>query len=356
MLLLYKLRFVRVELCFSPSANAWQQTRSADYVVISSKMLWNSQSQRLLPCSTHTSAHTHISYGLQWNEKNKRKFTQIWMIDLAHLSTNPLCSLPFTHFTISPSTSSVWIHIFLPPLSWLVPQDPHHPHQTPSLSPGITNVVAKQIQVCQGRVVLQSFCQCLTANKDVQNTWWNHLRFFEIYIKEISTPSTACFSYFLWCSHIMWYPMKWKEQAQIHSDLHDGLGTSPILCVVFLSLISPFHRRLALSGSIFSYLPSHDWFLRILTILTKHQAWAPVSPTLLSNKFRFVRVELCFSPSANAWQQTRSADYVVISSKMLWNSQSQRLLPCSTHTSAHTHISCGLQWNKRTSSNSLRSE
>ena len=108
MLLLYKLRFVRVELCFSPSANAWQQTRSADYVVISSKMLWNSQSQRLLPCSTHTSAHTHISYGLQWNEKNKRKFTQIWMIDLAHLSTNPLCSLPFTHFTISPSTSSVW--------------------------------------------------------------------------------------------------------------------------------------------------------------------------------------------------------------------------------------------------------
>ena len=36
-------------------------------------------------------------------------------MDLAHLSTNPLCSLPFTHFTISPSISSVWIHIALPP-------------------------------------------------------------------------------------------------------------------------------------------------------------------------------------------------------------------------------------------------
>ena len=66
------------------------------------------KSQRFLPHSSHTSSDTHISYGLQWNEKNKRKFTQIWMIDLAHLSTNPLCSLPFTHFTISPSTSSVW--------------------------------------------------------------------------------------------------------------------------------------------------------------------------------------------------------------------------------------------------------
>ena len=75
------------------------------------------------------------------------------------------------------------------------------------------------------------------------------------------------------------------------------LSTNP--CAVFLSLISPFHRRL------FSYLPSHDWFLRILTILTKHQAWAPVSPMLLSAKFRFVRAELCFSPSANAWQQTK---------------------------------------------------
>ena len=113
-------------------------------------------------------------------------------MDLAHLSTNPLCSLPLTQFTISPSTSSVWIYIVLPLRSWPIPQHPHHPHQTPSLRPGITNVVANQIQVCQGRVVLQSFCQSLTADKDLQNTSWNHLRFFEIHIQEISTPSTAC--------------------------------------------------------------------------------------------------------------------------------------------------------------------
>ena len=121
-------------------------------------------------CS-HTSAHTDISCqcGLQWNEKNKLKFTQICIMDLAHLSTLPLCSLPFTQFTISPSTSSVWIHIALPLPSWPVPQDPHHPHQTPSLSPGITNVVPAQIHVCQGRVVLQTFCQSLTAEKDPQN-------------------------------------------------------------------------------------------------------------------------------------------------------------------------------------------
>ena len=93
--------------------------RCAKYVVKSSEILWNShthkKSQRLLPHSSHTSAHTHISCGLRWNETNKLKFTQICMMDLAHLSTNPLCRLPFTHFTISPSTSSVWIHIALPP-------------------------------------------------------------------------------------------------------------------------------------------------------------------------------------------------------------------------------------------------
>ena len=60
------------------------------------------------------SSDTHISCGLPWNEKNNQKFTQICVMDLAHLSTNPLCSLPFTHFTISPATSSVWIHIVLP--------------------------------------------------------------------------------------------------------------------------------------------------------------------------------------------------------------------------------------------------
>ena len=111
--------------------------------------------------------------------------------------------------------------------SWPIPQHPHHAHQTPSLSPLRANEdVPLQIQVCQGRVVLQSFCQCLTADKDLQTTWWNHLKCLEIHMQEISTPSTTFFSYFLWYSHIMWSPMKWKEQAQIHPDLNDRLSTS----------------------------------------------------------------------------------------------------------------------------------
>ena len=89
------------------------------------------KSQRLLPHSYHTSSDTHISCGLQSNENKKLKFTQICMMDLAHLSTNPLCSLPFAQFTISPSTSSVWIHIALPPplmtdSSGISPSSPKH--------------------------------------------------------------------------------------------------------------------------------------------------------------------------------------------------------------------------------------
>ena len=127
--------------------------------------------------------------------------------------------------------------------------------------------------------------------------------------KDISMPSTAFFSYFRSYSHIMWSPMKWNEQAQIHSDLHDWLGTSQHQCsVVFLSLSSQFHHRLA-----------HDGFLSILTILTKHQAWAPVSPILPSHSFRSVSVELCFSPSANAWQQTNPRTQGQLSK--CWNSR-----------------------------------
>ena len=90
-----------------PLPEPYHTQRSAKYVVKSSEILWNShshkKSQRLLPHSSHTSAHTHISCGLPWNEKNKLKFTQsAWW-------TRHIC------FTISPSTSSVWIHIALPP-------------------------------------------------------------------------------------------------------------------------------------------------------------------------------------------------------------------------------------------------
>ena len=225
-------------------------------------------------------------------------------MDLAHLSTNRVVFLslisPF-HLRLALSGS---ILPYLP--SWPISQHPHHVHQTPSLSPGITNVVLQQIQVCQCRVVLQSLCQCLTADKDEENTWWNHLRFIEIHTKEISAPSTAFFSYFRSYSHIMWSPMKWNEQAQIHSDLHDGLGTSqhqscslPFTHVTISPSTSSVWIHIALPP------PPHDRFLSILTILTKHHAWAPSGPALFLSKFRFVRVELCFSPSANAWQQTK---------------------------------------------------
>ena len=222
-------------------------------------------------------------------------------------SQHQSCSLPFTHVTISPSTSSVWIHIALPPPSWPIPQHPHHPDQTPSLSPGITNVVLQQIQVCQCRVLLQSLCQCLTANKDVQNTWWNHLRFFEIYIQEISTPSTAC-------SHTssdihMSCGLQWNEKNKLKftqiwiMDLAH-LSTNPLCSLPFTHFtISPSTSSVWIHSALPP--PPHDRFLSIFTILTKHQAWAPSGPALFLSKFRFVRVEFCFSPSANAWQQTK---------------------------------------------------
>ena len=45
-------------------------------------------------------------------------------------------------------------------------------------------------------------------------------------------------------------------------------------------------------------------FSRHDPIVTKHQAFAPSGPMLLRYKFRPVRVEFCFRPSAKAWQET----------------------------------------------------
>ena len=203
-----QFRFVRVEFCFSPSANAWQQYKT---------------SQSLLPHSSHTSSRTHMwSQMKRTNSNSPRSAWWTWHISAPMLCMAPLSlSSPF-HLRFALSRSLLQ---YLSQL-WLVPHHRHHPHQTPSLGPGITNLAVTQFQVCQGRVVLQSFCQCLTGDKYLQNTWWNHPKFFEIHIQEISMPSTAFFAYFFWYSHIIRSPMKWKEQAQIHSDLHDGLGTS----------------------------------------------------------------------------------------------------------------------------------
>ena len=136
MLLQNKVRFIRAELRFRPNANAsrpdkdmqntwWNHLR---FIELHAKEI----STPSTTCS-HTSAHTHISCGLQWNETNKLKFTQICMMDLAHLSTNPLYGLPLTHVTISPSTSSVRTHIVLPlpPMTDSLASSPSSPNTKP---------------------------------------------------------------------------------------------------------------------------------------------------------------------------------------------------------------------------------
>ena len=207
--------------------------------------------------------------------------------------------------------------------SWPIPQ---HPHQTPSLSPGSTNVVVIQNQVCQGRVVLQSFCQSLTADKDEENTWWNHLRFIEIHAKEISTPSTAFLSYFRSYSHIIWSPMKWNEQAQIHSDLHDGLGTSQ-------------HQSCSLPFTHVTISPSTSsvWIHIALPppLMTDSSAsspsWPNTKPEPLQGRWCCMpNSGLSGSSSASVPlpmpdSKQRCAKYVVKSSKILWNSHTRNL-------------------------------
>ena len=148
--------------------------RSPKYVVKSSKILWKSRTRNL-------NKFYHIllilplilTYHMVSNEMKRTSSNSLrsaWWT--WHISAPILCVVflslisPF-HLRRALSGS---ILPYLPP-SWPVPQDPHHPHQnqTPSLSLGITKVVVSQIQVRQGRVVLQSFCQSLTANKDLQH-------------------------------------------------------------------------------------------------------------------------------------------------------------------------------------------
>ena len=57
-------------------------------------------------------------------------------------------------------------------------------------------------------------------------------------MQEISTPSTAFFSYFRSYSHILLSQVKLKEQSQNRTSQHQ-------CSVVFLSLSSLFHRRIS---------------------------------------------------------------------------------------------------------------
>ena len=223
-------------------------------------------------------------------------------MDSAHLTTNRVILSPF-HLRLALSSGSI--------LPYLPPHDRFLSILTILTKHQAWAPVSPMLLLRKARFVRVEFCFSPSAKASQETKickmWWNHLRIFEIHKKEISMPSTAFFSYFRSYSHIMWSPMKWKEQAQIHLDLHDGLGTSQHQCSVW----PPFH---SVHNFTFDWLcldpycstsPPHGWFFRILTNLTKHQAWAPAGPMSLCHKLRFVRAELCFSPSANAWQQTK---------------------------------------------------
>ena len=138
-------------------------------------------------------------------------------MDMAHLNTNPLHILPFTQLTISPSTSSVSI---LTPVPF------------PSCSPSSPNTKPEPLQgqfrcTPNSGVSGSSCASVLLPMPDSRPRSANYMvKLCKIQIQETSRPSTAFFSYFRSYSHIMWSQMKRKEQAQIHSDLHHGHGTS----------------------------------------------------------------------------------------------------------------------------------
>ena len=99
----------------------------------------------------------------------------------------------------------------------------YHPHQTPSLSSGCCQSNSGLSGSSCASVLLPKLDGRQRSANYVVKSWkiiWNSHN-----TRNLSL-STASFSYFRSYSHIMWSPMKWKEQAQIHSDLHHGLGTS----------------------------------------------------------------------------------------------------------------------------------
>ena len=229
----------------------------------------------------------------------------------------------------------------------------YHPHQTPNLSPCITNVVASQIQVCQGRVVLQSLCQCLTADKDLQNTWWNHPKFFEIHI--LTRNLNAFYRILLILPLILTYHVVSNEMKRTSSNsLRSAWWTwhisAPILCVDFLSLISQFHLRLALSGSILPYLPP-SW------PIPQHPHHPDQTPSLSPFRAdgvvcqiqvcqgRVLLQSLCQCLTANKDVQNTWWNHLRFF-KIHIQEISTPSTACS-HTSSDIRISCGLQWNEK---------
>ena len=100
-------------------------------------------------------------------------------------------------------------------------------------------------------------------------------------------------------------------------------------------------------------------FLYDDTTLTKHQAFAPSGPILLSSKFRKVRVKFCRRAGAKAWQETRDLRNTMKRKPVAPEWYTALLLcrlcciMCSRSPNS-CHDKTLSNWVKRTSSNSLR--
>ena len=165
--------------------------------------------------------------------------------------------------------------------------------------------------------------------------WWNHLKF---YWNSHKRSLNAFSSILLILPLILTYHVVPNEMKRTSSNsLRSARGSwtwhisAQIICVVFLSLILPFHLRLALSGSILPYLPP------LMTGSTES------SPSSQNTKPETLQGQCCCLPNSGLSgpscasvplpmpdSKRRCAKYVVKPSRMFWNSHSRnlkRLLP-----------------------------
>ena len=205
--------------------------------------------------------------------------SQTSMIYLAHTAMRCLSSFPWPHF----QTAVPWPFLCLS--SHPLPSG-HHPHQTPSLGPFISDVhvVIIQIQVRQTGVLFQGLGQSLAGDTwlTVRNTY-----------RAASTFNISLMSL--------------------------SYGGVLILPLQFLHTLSP-----------------HD---TILTEQTKHQAFAPSGPMLFEPKFRYVRLEFCFKASARAWQETNDLRNTMKHTAHTYRKVAKCFHSCeSSCISSHSHL------------------
>ena len=247
-----------------------------------------------------------------------------------HISAPILCMAPLSlssplHLRFALSRSLLQ---YLSPL-WLVPHHRHHPHPNTKpepryhqcccdAKPGLSG------SSCASVLLPMPHRRQISAKYVVKSS---NLRNSH---KDISMPSTAFFSYLLWWSH-MWSQVKWKEQAQIHSDLHDGTS------------VSPFHLRLALSGSILPYLPP-SWPIPQHPHQTPSLSPGSTNVVVIQNQVCQGRVVLqSFCQCLTQDVQNTQWNHLILEIHI---KTSQCLLLHSSHTCSDDHI-CGLKWNEK---------